>query len=57
VPRPAADEGPSAVFGGQTTILEIPLAVAVSYCGKGGALPPRSATFTATVTYTFTGTA
>jgi hypothetical protein len=45
------------VADGLTTILEIPLAVAVTYRGKGGALamPARSATFTATVTYTFTG--
>jgi hypothetical protein len=35
--------------------LEIPLTVTVTYRGASGVLPVRSATFTATVTYTFTG--
>jgi hypothetical protein len=48
---------PANVADGLTTVLTIPLAVTVPYRGKSGVLPVRSATFTASVTYAFTGAA
>jgi hypothetical protein len=48
---------PLNVADGETTILEIPLTVTVTYRGASGVLPARTATFATSVTYAFTGAA